>query len=108
MKLKQAAVGGKGVPSNKKLYLLVHTPHDNKNLPVCLSQDWTVGRALDHLADACKLKNTNHVTGEGRLGIFSAGDGGLLPASEVLSDLIGREVIYNGSTVVLARQNNES
>lgn len=108
MKLKQSAVGGKSVPSNKKLYLLVHTPHNGNNLPICLSHDWTVGRALDHLADASNLKNTNHVTGDGRLGIFSASDGSLLPMSEVLNDLIGREIIYNGSTVVLARHNDET
>nr|CAH7759323.1 unnamed protein product [Callosobruchus chinensis] len=62
MKLKGKAVGLKSVPQTNRLYFNVSTVNSGteKSVAIFVSNQWSLGRAIDGIADEMKLQNNNN------------------------------------------------
>ncbi|OZJ05867.1 hypothetical protein BZG36_00933 [Bifiguratus adelaidae] len=67
MLLKRHAVGEDKIPLERRVYIQVHFPPESSVPPKAMFFDktWAVGRVLDKIAEAGKIKNTNNVGGNG-------------------------------------------
>ncbi|XP_073233796.1 AN1-type zinc finger protein 1-like isoform X3 [Porites lutea] len=63
MKIKMKAIGDPSVPQDERVYLRVLMPLGNKEReqPMFFSKYWTIGKIIDKIAVAAKLKNENNV-----------------------------------------------
>ncbi|XP_055007120.1 repressor of RNA polymerase III transcription MAF1 homolog isoform X2 [Boleophthalmus pectinirostris] len=63
MKLKQQAVGDKGLPQTERTYFQVYLPKESKDLckPMFFCSKWSVGKVVDYAASLASLKNNNNV-----------------------------------------------
>lgn len=105
MKLKMKAVTCGKPLEEERCYLLVVLPLQHsalRSLAVCVAISWTVGKALDAIADAAKVSNRNNVAGEDSiLQLYRHYDGSLLPATFKVSELLSTDILCNGETVIL-------
>nr|CAH7759330.1 unnamed protein product [Callosobruchus chinensis] len=60
------AVGLKSVPQTNRLYFNVSTVNSGteKSVAIFVSNQWSLGRAIDGIADEMKLQNNNNKSGE--------------------------------------------
>ncbi|KAF0980790.1 hypothetical protein FDP41_013273 [Naegleria fowleri] len=84
----------------------VYITLDSKGLPMKLSRLWSVGKALDLIADYGKIKNNNHKLpqdSDDRLHLYklSNGQANALPISKRIE-----EVLSNGDVIILDSQRN--
>ena len=110
MKLKMSSkLGDAGVPQGERLYLLVSPPKalGRPAAGAWVSSAWTVGRVVDSLAAGLGVTNRNNVAGADRLVLARAGEGAALTTdmAEVLKELVDREEIFNGDSVMLEYEN---
>jgi predicted nucleic acid binding AN1-type Zn finger protein len=87
--LKTTAKGDARIPENKRIYLEVVYPSNTSIKPKMMffNQEWSVGKALDVIADAGGVINTNNKPGPEKLCLFSLKTGEILPTSVPLSGL---------------------
>ncbi|XP_076064828.1 AN1-type zinc finger protein 1-like [Oratosquilla oratoria] len=109
MKLKLKAIGDKGLPVEERIYFLILLPkgHKTKSQAVFVSNQWSLGRCVDCIAELCKVPNKNHITGAEKLSLFSVSDGikfGQMSTS--LKDLLVAEKVFNGQSVILEYKND--
>lgn len=106
MKLKQKSDGASGLPREERLYFLIMLPtvlHSKaKKHNVFISHHWTVGRAVDAIAELAKVPNHNNVVDADKLILFRASDGSSLGAMDVkLKALVDDQQLFNGQSIIL-------
>ena len=103
MRLKQRAVGAGSVPLADRRYLLLVAPGGRGSpRPVYISRRWTLGRAVDTLADLCGAVNENDRTGGRKLLLYRYADGGRVgEAMDTLIEELPEGQLDNAETVVL-------
>ncbi|XP_067652050.1 AN1-type zinc finger protein 1-like [Haliotis asinina] len=102
MKLKQHAVGEKGIPESEKIHLSVQLPASQTHKAMYFSKKWTIGRMIDFAASTAGITNLNNTGAEKKLRLFVSDSGALLPVEVSLETLLDGEVkLYNGSSVML-------
>lgn len=106
MKIKSQAKGQDNVPATCRIYIYVQHPKESKStvesIPVYFDKKISVGRALDLVADICKVNNKNNVLSPSdsqRLELYKCPDMEVLDKSEILE-----KVLKNLDTVLLERQ----
>jgi len=87
--LKMNAKGDAKIPENKRFYLEVVYPLSSTIQPKLMffNQEWSVGKALDVIADAGGVINNNNKPGPEKLCLLSLKTGEILPTSVPLSGL---------------------
>lgn len=109
MKLKQKAIGDKGIPDTDRLFFKIVLPLGSKitSAPVYLTRTSTVGRAVDKLATILNVKNENNVATAKRLCLFDSEHGVMLPNDQQLCVLLENNEesteavdVYNGCTLI--------
>lgn len=106
MKIKNKAVGLKTIPHINRVYFNVSYFDSNtveKVNAIFVSNQWTVGRAIDAIAQEMKLKNNNNKLNEKKLKLFSKEDGEIISSnmSTLLTDLLKSKVIVDGGSLVI-------
>ena len=103
MRLKQRASGAGAVPLADRRYLLLVAPGGRgAPRPVFVSRRWTLGRAVDALAELCDARNENDRTGGRRLLLYRYTDGGRVgDAMDTVIDELPAGQMDNAETVVL-------
>lgn len=106
MKIKNKAVGSKTIPVTDRLYFNISYYNSNnveKITPVFVSNTWTVGRAIDAIAQEMKLPNHNNKLHEKKLRLFKMEDNEIIcnNVSKVLNDLLNDKIIMNGDNLII-------
>jgi hypothetical protein len=105
MKLKMKSSGDKSLPQEERVYFLVTPPKISGKSPtgIWVSNKWVMGRVVDSLAASLGVKNENNVVGKDKVKLFRAADGKSVceDMSEVLKELLTKEELFNGDSVVL-------
>jgi len=101
--LKTNAKGDARIPENKRIYLEVVYPMNTSIQPKIMffNQEWSVGKALDVIADAGGVINPNNKPGPEKLCLFSLKTGEILPTSVPLSGLSPQVCSFD--TILLER-----
>ncbi|KAH1000713.1 AN1-type zinc finger protein 1 [Dendroctonus ponderosae] len=104
MKIKNKATGLKTIPVLDKVYFNIHVP--GKVVPVFVSKNWSLGRAIDAIADECKLPNNNNKSNEKKLRLFRerhASDPQIISddMSKRLSSLLAEKALVDGEDLVI-------
>ncbi|KAG2233026.1 hypothetical protein INT48_007602 [Thamnidium elegans] len=104
MKMKSQAKGSASVPTASRMYLYVQCPNGStlESQSVYFDKKNTVGRALDMIADLCKVNNKNNILSANdpdRLELYKCPDMTILNKSSSLED-----VLKSLDTVLLERQ----
>ena len=101
MKLKQTAKGNSGIPVDERIYFRVICP-DKAERKAFVSLKWTLGKALDSIAENCSVKNLNNVPGEKRLKMARLSDGFVWEDFSIaLHDLMEKQEVFNGDSIKL-------
>jgi len=107
MRLRQRAVGYKKIADSEKVYFLVHWKGENdpgelQKKAVFVSRSWSVGRSVDSMSEYCGVTNKNNVTGGPQLRLFNLeGEKICEELSTIMNDLLAKEVIVDGGSVLL-------
>ncbi|XP_043265886.1 AN1-type zinc finger protein 1-like [Colletes gigas] len=109
MRIKGSAVGPKNVPMNERCYFLVYlsTKVPNKNLGpskgIYVNINWTIGKAIDSMADILKISNNNNVLGVSKLQLFHHLTGTLVcnEMDTLLTKLFEKSELVDGQSVIL-------
>lgn len=114
MKLKQNAVGNKGIPFNDRTHFRIHLPlskiatmkRPDRTKGVFVNKSWGFGKVLDTISDLCGVVNQNNVGAENakKLRLFKHSTGELVMQDDfniVIEDLLKSEQVLNGETLIL-------
>ncbi|XP_049956252.1 AN1-type zinc finger protein 1-like [Schistocerca serialis cubense] len=105
MKLKNKAVGNKGIPAADRVYFMIFPPLtlSKQSVPVFVSRHWTVGRAIDSISDLCGVLNRNNDATAPKLRLFHYEGGQLLcmQVDKKLNDLIQENDLVDGESLIL-------
>lgn len=106
MKIKSKAVGLKTIPTYDRVYLNVKYFDEKKMkkiMPIFVSNQWTVGRAIDAIAKEMKLTNNNNKSNEKKLRLFKMENNEIVcrNVSTVLHNLLNDKVIVNGQNLII-------
>lgn len=106
MKLKMGSkAGDPGLPQEERVYFLVSPPRElaRPAAGAWVSRAWSMGRVLDSLAAGLGVTNRNNVSGAEKLGLYRSCDGQSLSreAASLLRELLEREEVFNGDSVLL-------
>ncbi|XP_053977087.1 AN1-type zinc finger protein 1-like [Hylaeus volcanicus] len=113
MRIKGSAVGPKNVPVNERCYFLVYpsTKISNKNVGpskgIYVNTNWTIGKAIDSMADILKVTNNNNTAGAPKLQLFHHSTGALIcnEMDTLLSKLFENSELVDGQSVILECSN---
>lgn len=109
MRIKGSAVGPKNVPMNERCYFLVFSSAklSNKNVGpskgIYVNTNWTIGKAIDSMADILKISNNNNVASATKLQLFHHSTGVMI-CNEVdtpLTKLFENSELVDGQSVIL-------
>lgn len=104
MRIKNKATGLKNIPSTDRLYFNIHRPSSKETpVPIYVSKKWSVGRAIDAIADVCKIKNLNNQQNALQLRLFKKDTRAIVSGdlSEILDTLLDTAVIIDGEDIIL-------
>ncbi|TRY61983.1 hypothetical protein TCAL_10715 [Tigriopus californicus] len=110
MKLKMKSQGVKSVPVEDRLHFKVIWPLAKSQPPVgvFVSQQWSLGRVIDAVAEVGGVDNQNNVDKAPKLRLFRFQDGtnlsSLLELAQPVGELLAQEHVFNGDTVILERK----
>jgi len=111
MKIKMKATGDVSIPQDERIYLRVLLPFSSKEreLPMFFSKHWTVGKIIDKIAEAAKLRNGNNLNTDTKLRLFHGNTGEILNLQDSLEHFETREecLVLSGSTVVIEHVDKE-
>ncbi|KAK0158514.1 hypothetical protein PV328_009510 [Microctonus aethiopoides] len=110
MRLKGRAIGCKGIPTENRRYFLIYPPlsspkKESRAIYVC--QQWTVGKAIDSIAEILGIRNSNNMANAEKLRIFHHYNGNILvdKVDIVLSDLFNNNTLIDGQNLILEYSN---
>ncbi|XP_018570977.1 AN1-type zinc finger protein 1 [Anoplophora glabripennis] len=111
MRLKNKAIGLKSIPTTDRIYFnVIHPePENEKTTAVFVSKQWTLGRAIDAIAQELKLQNNNNKTNEKKLRLFKK-DGNDIVSSSMstgLTALLQNNVIIDGEDLIITYVDND-
>ncbi|KAL3288096.1 hypothetical protein HHI36_002546 [Cryptolaemus montrouzieri] len=108
MRLKNKAIGPKSIPSTDRVYFNIISPSKSEKA-VFVSKLWSVGRAIDAIAEECKLQNNNNRSGELKLRLFKT-DKNIVShvMSNSMKDLLQNEIIIDGEDLIIKYVNDSS
>lgn len=106
MKIKNKAVGSKTIPIVNRVYFNVSNFDSNnmeKTTPIYVSNQWTVGRAIDAIAAEMKIPNNNNKSNEKKLRLFKKENNETICSnlSTVLNDLLNDKILMNGENLII-------
>lgn len=106
MKIKNKATGLKSIPTTNRVYFNINYFDSNnveKTTPVFVSNQWTVGRAIDAIAQELILPNYNNKSTEKKLRLFKKDDNEIISdsVSTVLNDLLNDKRVANGENLII-------
>lgn len=109
MRVKGSAVGSKNVPVNERCYFLVYLPttisnkHIGPSKGIYVNMNWTIGKAIDSIADILKVSNNNNVAGASKLQLFHHITGALIcnEMDTPLIKLLENSELIDGQSVIL-------
>ena len=103
MKIKQKAVGDKGLPDSERVYMNIIVPEKYKSLikPVFVSKQWSVGKSIDDIASRLKLENRNNDTTAEKLKLLDPETKDAFLFERAVSELLSEESLFNGGTLLL-------
>uniref|UniRef100_A0A3B3ZFH6 Uncharacterized protein n=1 Tax=Periophthalmus magnuspinnatus TaxID=409849 RepID=A0A3B3ZFH6_9GOBI len=111
MKLKQQAVGDKGLPQMERTYFQVYLPKESKDLckPMFFCSKWSVGKVVDYAASLASLKNNNNVLSAKKLRLCHPLTGEAFQMDDTLQSLLtlSESPLYNGGNVILEYLEND-
>lgn len=101
MKIKGKAKGLKTIPTSDRIYFNVS--YKTQLVPVFVSQVWTLGRAIDAIANECNLRNDNNLSSSKKLRLFKKVTGQAISndMSSNLADLIMTGIVANGENLII-------
>lgn len=110
MRLKGRAIGCKGIPTENRRYFLIYPPlsspkKESRAIYVCYQ--WTVGKAIDSIAEILGIRNSNNMANAEKLRIFHHYNGNILvdKVDIVLSDLFNNNTLVDGQNLILEYSN---
>ncbi|KAG5886064.1 hypothetical protein JTB14_009512 [Gonioctena quinquepunctata] len=106
MKIKNKATGLKSIPVDNRIYFNV--THAERTVPVFVSNQWTVGRAIDAIALEMTLKNNNNKENEKKLRLFKNQDNNIISqsVSVTVNTLVDEKVIVDGESLIIEYVND--
>ncbi|KAJ8975931.1 hypothetical protein NQ317_014891 [Molorchus minor] len=111
MRIKNKATGLKTIPTLNRVYFNITYSKDQqeKTLPVFVSNQWTIGRAIDAIAQEMKLQNNNNKMNEKKLRLFKQDDKEIIykDVSAKLDSLLNNDIIVNGESLIIEYVNND-
>lgn len=110
MRLKNKAIGLKSIPVTDRVYFNVTHPKpgNEKTTAVFVSKQWTLGRAIDAIAQELKLQNNNNKSNEKKLRLFKK-DGNNIVSSNMSTGLTAllENVIIDGEDLIMTYVDND-
>ncbi|KAJ3170650.1 AN1-type zinc finger protein 1 [Geranomyces variabilis] len=108
MKLKGTATGDKAVPLESRVFFRVLFPRESNQAsqPLFFHKDWTVGRAIDAIANHGKIINRNNeASPETRLSLYHGESGTIISTTARFIDLMAapEKTVANGQKLILER-----
>lgn len=106
MRIKNKAVGLKTIPTVNRVYFNI-SYLDSENVErmtaVFVSNQWTIGRAIDVIAQEMKLSNNNNKSDAKKLRLFKKKDNQsvFLDISTVLKELLNEKHIMDGENLLI-------
>jgi hypothetical protein len=109
MKIKNKAKGLNTIPTSERIYFNVVHPETAQGHPVFVSKNWSIGRAIDAIADECKIKNDNNKSMGKKLRLFKQDSGEILSKdlANSLQLLVDNGVIIDGESVIMEYVNDD-
>lgn len=111
MRIKNKATGMKTISPTDRLYFnVIHSNLGNeKAIPVFVSKQWTIGKAIDAIAQELKLENNNNKNNEKKLRLFKKEGNDIVSSnmSTGLTTLVENNVILNGEDLIIAYVDND-
>jgi len=106
MRIKNKATGQKSIPSADRVYFNVITPKQcgESRKAVFVAKTWSVGRAIDAIADECKVPNKNNVANAEKLRLFTDLQENatyLEDLSQIINDLMHDNQLIDGQNLRL-------
>lgn len=105
MKIKSKAVGLKTIPIINRVYFNVsyHLNNVEKTIPLFVSNQWTVGRSIDAIAQEMRLVNNNNKSNELKLRLFKKDDNEIIAkdVSVVLDELLKSKILVDGENLII-------
>lgn len=109
MRLKGSAVGVKNIPMNERCYFLVYLPttisnkHIGPSKSIYVNINWTIGKAIDSIADILKISNNNNLARTCKLQLFHYATGALIcnEMNMLLTKLFENSELIDGQSVIL-------
>ncbi|CAL7938477.1 unnamed protein product [Xylocopa violacea] len=114
MRVKGSAVGAKNIPMIERCYFLVYPPttitnkHIGPTKGIYVNKNWTIGKAIDSIADILKISNNNNVAGAYKLQLFHHTTGSLIcnEMNTPLTNLLENSELIDGQNVILEYSND--
>lgn len=106
MRVKNKATGLKSIPTVDRIYFNVTTPKQlgEAKKAVFVSKTWSVGRAIDAIADECKVPNRNNVANAEKLRLFTDIQNDtdyIQDLSKILNNLVHDNQLVDGQNLKL-------
>ena len=110
MKIKLNSLGNKGLPESERVYFKVALPKGSKQkfINLFVSSQWSIGRAVDSVAELAQCENRNNVSEAKKLRLFQSDTGEYIDNSTTVKQCIKEEVFFSGSTLILEYVDNET
>lgn len=103
MRIKNKATGLKTIPQTDRVYFNIQHPKTDEVTPVFISKTWTLGRAIDAIANELKLENNNNKAHALKLRLFEKEDLNIVSKdlSQTFDLLLQSEVVKDGDTLIM-------
>lgn len=116
MRVKGSAVGPKNIPVNERCYFLVYPPknatnqHIGSSKGIYVNTNWSIGKAIDAIADVLKISNNNNTSDVCTLQLFHHSNGNVIctEMDTPLTNLFENSNLINGQNVILEYSNSTS
>ena len=107
MKLKGHSIGSQGIPTVDRRYFLIYYSTTMKNAKsskgIFVSVNWTMGKAIDSIANLLGIPNSNNISTSKKLRLFHH-DTGLIVSEQMdmpLAELFKSNHLIDGQSVIL-------
>ncbi|XP_057652423.1 AN1-type zinc finger protein 1-like [Diorhabda carinulata] len=101
MKIKNKATGLTTVPMLNRVYFNV--TYAENSLPIFVSNQWSLGRAIDAIAQEMKLRNDNNKATDTKLRLFKEQGNASISSdlSITIKELIDHHVLFDGDSLLI-------